>query len=205
MFMAALSAESMSPSGFVRTVVANAVERLGPFDRREKPVIMAGGETPAFLVRPTGPEDRGEILRFVEATGCFRTDEMIVAGEVLDDALVKGQKGYYQSLTAESNGRAVGWICFGPTPCTHGTYDIYWMIVASEFQKKGIGTTLLKQAERIISQRGGRLVVIETPSRNLYEPAHRLYRSAGYSEQARIEEFFAEGDDKIIFTRQLAD
>ena len=42
-----------------------------------------------------------------------------------------------------STGKLAGWICWGPTPCTLGTYDLYWMAVDPALQGSGIGTALV--------------------------------------------------------------
>ena len=60
-------------------------------------------------------------------SGIFREDEIPVALEVFDGA-VAGSPDYL-ALGAELDGRLAGWICWGPTPCTLGTYDLYWMAV----------------------------------------------------------------------------
>ena len=52
---------------------------------------------------------------------------MAVALEVFD-AAVAGSPDY-EALGAELNGSLAGWICWGHTPCTVGTWDLYWMAV----------------------------------------------------------------------------
>ncbi len=201
-FMAALSAGSVSREEFVRMIVSNAVTRL---DLRKscreysRPACAEG----SFTIRRSTLEDRNTIIRITENTGYFRPDEIEVACEVLDDALLKGAEGHYQSFTAESDGKAVGWICFGPTPCTLGTFDIYWIVVDPASQRMGIGSSLLKQAETLIASGGGRMSVIETSGKGLYDSTRGFYNKLGYSEQARIAGFYADGDDKIIYTRKI--
>lgn len=202
-FAAALTAGNMSFDEFVAIVITNAMERL-----KRRAAIPMQAQLPDkcagdLTIRYTETKDRDEIVRLTENTGYFRPDEIAVACEVLDDALVKGPEGHYQSFTAESGGKAVGWICVGPTPCTVGTYDIYWIVVAPSCQRKGVGGALLRQAESLISSRSGRLCIIETSGKGLYDSTRDFYHKMGYSEQARITDFYAAGDDKIVFTKQL--
>ncbi|OGV70263.1 MAG: hypothetical protein A2283_00390 [Lentisphaerae bacterium RIFOXYA12_FULL_48_11] len=202
-FVAALSEGSVPCEEFVRMVVSNAAERL---KLRKSPVaktIPDNVARGAFVIRRTSVEDRNAIITITEGTGYFRPDEIEVAREVLDDALLKGPEGHYQSFTAESNGRAVGWICFGPTPCTLGTFDIYWLVVDPVCQRMGIGGALMRQAETLIASRSGRMSVIETSGKGLYDSTRCFYHKLGYSEQARIAGFYADGDDKIIYTRTI--
>ena len=154
-------------------------------------------------IRRTLPGDRDGILRFSRETGFFRPDEVDVAAEVLDDALAKGPEGHYQSYAAEAGGAPIGWVCFGPAPCTLGTFDIYWIVVAPACKGSGVGTALLAHAERLIVERGGRMAVAETNGRSSYEPTRQFYLRRGYVEAARVPDFYGSGDDKLIYCKRL--
>lgn len=153
-------------------------------------------------IRRSTASDRDPIVEFMKATGRFGPHEIDVVAELLDDAVASGPSGHYQSYTAEEDGQAVGWICLGPTPCTIGTFDIYWIGVSPDRQRGGIGSALLRRAETVIRDRGGRLSVIETSSRGLYASSREFYSKAGYREAARIPDFYAPGDDKVIYCRK---
>jgi len=158
-----------------------------------------------FVIRMTEPSDRDVILDFMRRMGMFRPDEMDVAAEVLDDALAKGPGGHYQSFVCSDAVRrsAIGWVCFGPTPCTVGTFDIYWIAVARDCQGRGVGKALMARAERLIAARGGRLAVVETNGRDEYEPTRQFYLRCGYAVGARVADFYAPGDDKVILIKRL--
>jgi len=180
-------------------------------------------------IRWCQPRDRQVVLSFLAETGFFRPDEIDIARELLDAALTEGPKGHYQSFVAcvdssqlpvpssqlgdrsrqlptdnrqlSTSCETVGWVCFGPTPCTLGTFDIYWIGVAPAWQGRGIGRALTDFAEQAISERGGRLMVVETSSRETYLPTRRFYEALGYREAARIADFYGPGDDKVILLK----
>ncbi|OGV64688.1 MAG: hypothetical protein A2498_13860 [Lentisphaerae bacterium RIFOXYC12_FULL_60_16] len=154
-------------------------------------------------MRWTVNEDRDAILKLVTDTNVFRPDEIVIAEEVLDDALVRGENGHYQSYTFMRDNRPVGWVCFGPTPCTVGTFDVYWLATDPAFQGKGIGKALMAHAERLITERGGRLSVVETAGRAVYTPTRTFYERRGYRQAARVPDFYGVGDDKVIYTKPL--
>ena len=154
-------------------------------------------------MRRSEKADRDAIVQFTRATGFFREDELQIAIEVLDEALAEGPAGHYQSYTAERGGIPVGWVCFGPTPCTVGTYDVYWIVVAPAAQNQGVGSVLLACAEQSIAASGGRLSVVETSGRAIYDATRQFYLRRGYKEAARVEEFYAPGDDQIIYTKRF--
>lgn len=160
-------------------------------------------------IRRTAAGDRQRIEEILVETDFFRSDEVELALEVLDDAIKAGPSGHYQSFTLDvpgasgQPGHVAGWVCFGPTPGTIGTFDIYWIAVDMRVQAKGLGTALLHYAEAEIQKRDGRLCIIETSGRALYEPTQKFYLSRGYAEAARIRDFYVPGDDKITYTKYL--
>ncbi len=155
-------------------------------------------------IRYCEPRDRQAIVELLRETGFFYREEVEVAAEVLDEALAKGPAGDYQSFCCEDEaGAAVGWVCFGATPCTQGTFDVYWLAVAPAAQGRGIGRKLMVHAEDSIRTRGGRLVIVETAGREAYAPTRSFYERIGYEEAARVADFYAEGDDKVIYTKRM--
>jgi GNAT superfamily N-acetyltransferase len=108
----------------------------------------------------------------------------------------------YTALGADVEGRLVGWICWGPTPCTLGTYDLYWMAVDPAVQHAGIGTALLAEMERRLAGLA-RLIVVETAGRADYADTRRFYQVRGYRPTARIPDFYAPGDDLVVYTKSL--
>ncbi|HEX5575618.1 MAG TPA: GNAT family N-acetyltransferase, partial [Gemmatimonadales bacterium] len=108
--------------------------------------------------------DRARIEEITRTVGRFRDDEIPVALEVFDAAVREDADGSYHVLGAELDLGLVGWICWGPTPCTLGTYDLYWMAVDPAVHGAGIGTALVHAMERRLAG-VARLVVVETAGR----------------------------------------
>lgn len=204
-FAAALDAGGIAYKAFVRLVVDNATSRKRKMEEREHgpaETLSAGRRLPSGIdIRWCRPEDRQTVLSFLSDTGFFRPDEIDIAREVLDSALAEGPKGHYQSFVAEVDGETVGWVCYGPTPCTVGTYDIYWIGVSLAWQGKGVGKALTAFAEQAIRDRGGRLFVVETSGRESYSPTRRFYEALDYEQVASIPDFYGPGDPRVIFTK----
>ncbi len=154
-------------------------------------------------IRRARPSDRAAVMSMLAETNSFRPNELLTAREVFDDAIAKGPKGDYQSFVAEEKRNTIGWLCFGPTPCTLGTFDIYWVVVHPQNQKCGIGSLLMQYAENLIKKRSGRMIVVDTSGSPRYLSARRFYRSNGYRRAAGLKNFYAPGDDKIIFAKYL--
>ncbi len=158
-------------------------------------------------IRPLEAGDRQRIADMVASTGKFNDEEVATALELVDDALREGEaSGYIFGVLEEvSGGPAVkGYACYGPTPLTQGVYDLYWIVVDPVAQGKGLGRLLTRYVERDVIRRGGRMLLIETSSQESYVPTVRFYERTGYQLAARIRNFYRIGDDKLIFSKDLA-
>jgi ribosomal protein S18 acetylase RimI-like enzyme len=97
----------------------------------------------------------------------------------------------------------VGYACYGPTPDTDRTFDLYWIAVDPDAQGGGGGTRLLTEVERRLQGQNARMLIVETSSRSEYAPTRHFYEKRGYAEAARVREFYAPLDDRIIFTKRF--
>ncbi len=154
-------------------------------------------------IRPMSLKDKPSLMQILHNTQEFKPSEVIVAEELIDCYLGDATGATYPTLVAEMNSEIVGYICMGPTPLTEGTWDIYWMTVALDKQGKGIGSVLLKSAEDKIQKAKGRLIFIETSSKPDYEKTRMFHRSRGYEVVCQVADFYAPGDDKVIFRKRL--
>jgi ribosomal protein S18 acetylase RimI-like enzyme len=158
------------------------------------------GTLTAPALRPLAAADRRRIEEITRAVSVFRDDEVPVALEVFDGA-VAGSPDYV-ALGATIDERLVGWICWGPTPCTLGTFDLYWMAVDPAAQAAGIGTALLREMEGRLAG-SARLIVVETAGRPDYRPTRAFYEARGYRKAAIIPNFYAPGDDQVVYVKAL--
>ena len=154
---------------------------------------------PAQL-RPLTTADRDRLEAITRSTGLFSDDEIPVALEVFDAAVAGSDD--YAALGAAAGDTLAGWICWGPTPCTVGTFDLYWIAVDPAQHNAGIGSLLLADMERQLAGLA-RLVVVETAGRAAYAPTRAFYERRGYVAVARIPDFYAPGDDQVVYTKAI--
>jgi ribosomal protein S18 acetylase RimI-like enzyme len=143
---------------------------------------------------------RGRLREILDATTVFRPDEVTVALEVFDEALT----GDYEFLGGFDNDDLIAYACFGATPGTDRTFDLYWIAVHPSAQRHGDGSQLLGEVEQRLRERGARLLIAETSSRADYDATRRFYLARGYQEVARMRDYYAVGDDRVIYTKALA-
>ncbi len=156
-----------------------------------------------LVIRDLAPGDREAIEALLRDTAVFRPEEVAVAMELVDAALGKPGQEDYTFAVAELEGEVAGYTCWGETPCTRGTFDLYWIATQPRHQGRGVGRSLMEAAEAHMKRRGGRLCVIETSSLPQYDPTRRFYLGLGYAREAVIRDFYTPGDDKVVYTKAL--
>ena len=158
-------------------------------------------------IRPLKPSDRDRIHDILIATARFTDEEVRCAMELVDKAIPDPEKGEYIVHVVEEseNGTAPvqGYVCFGATPMTDGVFDLYWIAVDPRRQGQGIGQVLLRFVENEVRKASGRMLLIETSSKESYGPTLRFYERSGYDEISRIKDFYRIEDDKVIFCKKL--
>lgn len=149
--------------------------------------------------------DAEAVRAIVAATGFFHPEEVDVAVELVDDRLKRGPASDYHFVFADIGGSPAGYACFGPIACTKGSFDLYWIAVHPSRHGLGLGRRLLEESERRARAMGGRRMYIETSSRPQYEPTRGFYLRCGYAVEAVLKDFYAPGDGKVIYGREITD
>jgi ribosomal protein S18 acetylase RimI-like enzyme len=150
------------------------------------------------------PGDKSALVAIIGSTPEFKPAEIIVAEEVIGCFLKQGlASGYSVWVAVEGTDNIIGYICFGQTPLTEGTWDIYWIAVAGTWRGRGVGRALLQHAEGEIRDGGGRMVLVETSSKSEYQQARMFYGRMGYLPVSVITDFYAPGDSKLTLQKLL--
>ena len=159
---------------------------------------------------------RNRIREILDATSMFRDEEVAVALELFDETFAAGPArapydpgdgvANYEFVGSFSReGQLVGYVCYGATPGTDRVYDLYWIAMHPAFQGSGGGTQLIDEVERRLRQREARLIVVETSSRSEYAATRHFYEARGYEQAARITDFYAPADDRVIYTKRFVE
>ena len=101
------------------------------------------------------------------------------------------------------DGKLGGYMCYGEVPLSDRCWDLYWIAVDSATQGKGLGREMVRFMEADLGKRHARKIFIETGGKSSYGATRTFYETMGYAETARIPDFFAPGDDKVIFGKDL--
>ncbi|MBT8492539.1 MAG: GNAT family N-acetyltransferase [Deltaproteobacteria bacterium] len=155
------------------------------------------------MLRPLADGDRAAIEAVLRSDETFRDSEVAVALELVDDGLKPGGSADYWFQVAEQDGQVAGYICYGPTPMTDATFDLYWIVVGVGFRGRGLAKTLVQAMEADLRQRGGRRVRVETEQIEAYSAARSLYQRLEYPLAAQLKDFYRQGEDLLIYYKEL--
>lgn len=174
---------------------------MGPVTR------TLGGVSGKVTVAPLTRANRDRVAEILKSSQLFRDDEVDVALELFDlsvgnESETKEQDYTFVGAYADDS-TLTGFACYGPTPDTDRTYDLYWIAVDQEAQGLGSGTILLTEVERRLQEMEARMVVVETSSRPDYEGTRNFYLRRGYAAAATVKDFYAPSDGRVIFTKRL--
>jgi ribosomal protein S18 acetylase RimI-like enzyme len=160
------------------------------------------------VIRPLVAADRSGVFRILENAGNFTPAEVGIALELIDEWLELGEHSGYLTYVLEARdpekSEVLGYVCFGPTPLTESTFDLYWIAVDKSKHRGGVGKRLLKFSEEEVLRRGGKMLLIETSSQETYGGTIQFYERTGYELVGKIPEYYKPGDDKLIFAKRLA-
>lgn len=152
-----------------------------------------------FGVRAIAREDMSGLKDVIDANELFPS-------EMLDEMVA----GYFDDsksdeiwLTDEDEGGVVAIAYCAPERMTEGTWNLYLIAVHPRCQGEGRGRAVVGYVEKLLAERGERLLLVETSGLPEFEDARAFYRRCGYEEEARIREFYQAGEDKIVFRKLL--
>jgi ribosomal protein S18 acetylase RimI-like enzyme len=157
-------------------------------------------------IRSLVEKDRARLFSMLIRTRSFTSEEIEVAMELIDIVLKDpNQKDYQIRCSVDDQDQTIGFICYGPTPMTQGTFDLYWIAVDPDFQKQGVGSTLLDSLEEMMKTEGGRMILADASTIPHYEKTRSFYLKNGFQEVARIPDYYYLGNDRITFCKKLED
>jgi GNAT superfamily N-acetyltransferase len=154
-------------------------------------------------IRLTIPSDTPALLAITTGTGVFQPYEVETLEEVLADYHREGEEYGHLSYTFLEGDAILGFVYLAPVAMTDRTWELWWIVVDLAMQGKGLGSMLLSLAENLVRRQLGRVLFIETSSLPHYAPTRKFYLKHGYKQAATLPDYYAEGDDKVIFHKAI--
>lgn len=86
---------------------------------------------------------------------------------------------------------------------TVGTRNLLAIAVDPALQSQGAGAAMMAWLEASLTERGERVLIVETSGLPEYARTRAFYTRIGYTQEARIRDFYQSGEDKIVFWKAL--
>ena len=156
------------------------------------------------MIRPATQHDTTAIVDLVVVTGMFLPDQVAPIKAILNDVHA-GNLGteHYIAVKTDAANIPIGAVYFSADAMAERKWDLWMIAVAPNQQRQGIGRALIHYTETQIKKNQGRLLLIDTSSQAKYLPTQAFYKTIGYKEVARIPDFYAKNEDKIVFSKHL--
>ncbi len=155
------------------------------------------------IIRATEPEDTDALVEVARGTGVFKPMEIDTLREVIGDYFAANREYGHRAITMVDGDRVLGFAYHAPAAMTEQSWYLYWIAVESGHQARGLGARLLSAVEDDIRELGGRVLFIETSSLPHYEKTRRFYLKKAYDREAVLRDYYAAGDDMVIFRKLL--
>ncbi len=146
--------------------------------------------------------DVGRVRSLVTDTGFFSAAEVDIAGELVTERLTKGIRSGYHFVLAERGAGTRGLRLLRPDR-RHGR------LVRSLLDRRRAGgagqgarrASLCPGRERPCAGPGAKRIYADTSSSDRYAPTRGFYQRMGFAEQARLPDFYAPGDGKVVYVK----
>lgn len=154
--------------------------------------------TKILNIRPATKQDIPTIETIAEQTDLFPPD-------MLEDMM----DGYLSQTSTDIwfvGELDQGVIAFGfcePERMTDGTWNLLAIGVLPEHQGQGHGAEIMRYLESRLQGEGQRVLLVETMGTPELALTREFYLKNGYTEEARIREFYEAGADKVVYWKHL--
>lgn len=191
--------QSRDGGGYRISPLGRQAVRAQPDNRTESAPKMTD---PVPVIRPARAADTDALIALVRATGLFAAEDADDFAAMIRAALAAPSPG--EVWLVRTAPEIVGAAYLGPETFAPDIRNLWFIGVHASARRQGHGRALLGAAEQAARDDGARLLLVETSSNPATAAARACYDACGYGAEARIRDYYAPGDDKVIFRKPLA-
>lgn len=154
------------------------------------------------MIRSAEPTDKTALLALGAATGLFQPHELEVLDAMLSEYFAGALDDGHTWIADDEDGLCAA-AYYAPEIMGDGVWNLYFIGVHPDRQGTGRGAALLAHVEDDLRRQGARMLLVETSATDGFAHTRAFYAKNGYDEEARIRDYYAAGDDKVVFRKLL--
>lgn len=153
-----------------------------------------------MLIRPVKPSDVEPLLDMLLASGQFDEDGLHHVQVTLTHYFSGESADLW--FSAEDSGLAGIAYC-SPEVMTNNVWNLLMLWISPSHQRQGVGQQLVNEIEKELISKQARLLLVETSSHVDFHAAREFYTKQGFNNEARIRNYYAPDEDKLIFIKEM--
>lgn len=154
------------------------------------------------MIRSITQEDSSIVIELAVTSGLFPADETEVLHKMMADYF-GGNVDNGHNCVIDEEDEPLGVAYYAPALAADRTWYLTMIAVRRDSQGMGRGRALMQYVENILTESGQRVLLVETSGLPIFERTRQFYVKCGYEQEARIRDFYAHGDDMIVFRKVL--
>lgn len=154
------------------------------------------------MIRPVTPADSPTVTALAVAAGMFPADDTTVTDQMMADYFARNRELGHGCLIDEED-EPLGVVYYAPVTATDRTWNLLMIAVHPDAQGRGRGAALMRHVEDALRASGQRVLLVETSGHPTFSRTRAFYAKCGYDEEARIREYYAAGEDMVLFRKAL--
>jgi ribosomal protein S18 acetylase RimI-like enzyme len=155
------------------------------------------------MIRPVCLEDLSSAASIAVAAGLFGEDDVQVPQQMISD-LLAGKSAGHRCVVDENEGEVVGLAYYAPAVATDGTWYLIMVAVRPDRQGQGRGSALMQHVETALKDDQQRILLVETSGDAACERTRQFYVKCCYEQEARVRDYYAAGEDMVLFRKAVA-
>ena len=151
-------------------------------------------------IRTTQSEDIPALKLVLDKTQLFPS---VMLPGMLDSYFSNPENEDIWLTLEDDNSQPIGFCYAAPEQLATGTWNMLAIAVLPEQQGNGFGRLITLELEAMLRDQKSRILIAETSGTDDFRMTREFYEKAGYTEEARIRDFWDAGDDKVVFWKRL--
>ena len=95
-------------------------------------------------------------------------------------------------------------VCYyTPEGLADGVWNLLMIAVDPNRHGNGLGSQLMRFVERQLAREGNRMLIVDTSGKDEFRRTRAFYDMLDYEREARIRDYWSNGDDKVTFRKVL--